>query len=67
MRDGAVFGGDRIEVQGVQKCPFFVRRHQGVLHELIKRFKALNVYPYCILIALFCSIERILLSIAYTT
>lgn len=61
----AAFGGDGIEVQGSEKGPFFVGRHEGVLHQLVESFEALYVYSYGVLVALLRSVKGILLRVAY--
>lgn len=56
-----VVGGNGVEVEGVEKGPFFVRRHEGVLHQLVEGFKALDIYSNGVFVALFGPVEGVLL------
>ena len=67
---GCVWVGGRrdgVKVQGVEESPFFIRGHEGVFHELVKGFEALDVYSDSIFVAFLCSIERVLLGVTNTT
>ncbi|KAI6751699.1 hypothetical protein HG531_006395 [Fusarium graminearum] len=58
---------DRVEIQTLKELPLFVWRQQIIVHKLLKRFKALDIDPYCIFIAFLCPVKRILLRIADTS
>jgi len=57
--------GHGVEIERFEEGPFFIRRHEGVLHQLIESFEALNINPDGVFVAFFCSVEGILLSVAY--
>ena len=63
FRSRVVFGRNGVEVQRFKKLPFFIRRHERVLHELVEGFKALYIYSHGIFIALFGPIERVLVGV----
>ena len=58
--------GDGVKVEGLEECPFFVRGHEGVFHQLVKGFKTLDVYSDGVFVAFLCSVESVLLGVAYT-
>lgn len=59
-------GRDRVEVERVKESPFFIWGHEGILHELIEGFEALDVYLNGVFVAFFSSVESILLGVANT-
>ena len=60
-----VGGGDGVEVEGGEEGPFFVGGHEGVFHELVEGFEALDVYSDGVFVAVFGSVEGVLLCKAY--
>lgn len=56
-----VVGGDGVEVKGFEKGPFFVGGHEGIFHQLVEGFEALNVYSDGVFVAFLGSVEGVLL------
>jgi hypothetical protein len=50
--DGVVGDGDGVEVERLEKFPFFFGRHERVGHELVEGFEALHVDLHGDLVAL---------------
>ena len=55
---------NHIKIQRLEKLPLLVRRHERVLHQLVKRLETLHVNADGVLVALLGLVKRILLRIA---
>ena len=60
-------GRHRVEVERVKESPLLIWGHEGIFHELIEGFEALNVNFNGVLVAILSSVESILLSVTDTT